>query len=97
MIGLNTLKRFRETRVDLTEPERVHRSADMYWMLFLIIGGVLLLFATGFGVRQYLIPPSPLEATPTVGEGTATYDRTQLKAVLKVLQDREAQFQMLLH
>ena len=97
MIGFKTLKALRETKGDRTEPEGVHRLANMYWMIFLIIGAIAMIASISFGMRQLYVPPPEIEVGPTVGEGTATFDHAQLKATLKAFQDRQTKFDALSH
>ena len=97
MIGFQTLKALREAKGDRTEPESVHRLADGYWKMFLIVSAVAIIASISFGLRQFYVPPPYIEAGPTVGEGTATFDRAQLQATLKALEDRQAKFDALSH
>ena len=78
-----------------TEPEVVHRSGNLYWMIFLLTAGVAIVGSLSIGIWQFLVPLPQLEAGPVVSGGTATFDHVQLHATVKALQDRQAKFDAL--
>ena len=94
---MNALKAFRSGRGERTEPEVGHHLADTYWMIFVLAGAAAIIASMGFGINEFIVPPPQETAGPTVGEGTANFDRTLLQASVKALKDRQVKFDALSH
>ena len=86
----------RDAYASMHEPESARRVADVYWMVVVCLGTLLMLGAVGYGMWLFFVEPSRAASAVTIGAGGEGFDKTQLQKAVEVLQARRDEFEALL-
>jgi hypothetical protein len=72
------------------EPESLRRLAEAYWAIVVPLALLAFLCGAGYGVWQILTPPPEDEAPPPAA--FVGFNREELGAVVKALEERQRRF-----
>lgn len=70
--------------------------ADVYWILVMCAGALLMLGSVGYGMWQFFVPPSRVQPDVTVGARSEGFDTVELQKAVDALQQRRDEFEALL-
>lgn len=91
----HSFKGLREAYALRHEPEQYTRLARTYWIFLLIFSALLMTLGIGYGVWQFLVPPTP-PITAEAGQGIMGFNKVQLQVVVEHFEKRRAAFESMM-